>query len=270
MSHSRGDSISLLNRHPDYYIDAGDLHVLAQRTLFRVHGYFFSRESPIFSRKLNPASPGDVREGTTDNDPVVLEDVSPAEFEKLLWVFYNPKYSLYDTSIDDWNCILNLADKWEFHEVKELAVRELHKKKDLDLVSKMALYQKYKVDPRHLVPLYAELCERDTSLTLEEATILGIESTVIVNTARERLRANPSDEGRSPLPPDLEEKDVFRAIELQLGMEEGSTAKFKEENPVSSSPTTATSPNGHTNGHSFKLPPNRGSVGKKGGRGAAR
>jgi hypothetical protein len=59
-------------------------------TLFRVHGYFFSRESSFFNKKLNPASPGDVREGTNDNDPVVLKDVSSDEFAKLLWVFYNP------------------------------------------------------------------------------------------------------------------------------------------------------------------------------------
>ncbi|KAF8953195.1 hypothetical protein BDZ97DRAFT_1679881 [Flammula alnicola] len=230
MSHSRNNSISLLDHHSKYYIDGADLHIVAERTLFRVHGYFFSRESPIFNKKLNPASPGDVREGTNDNDPIILENVTPEEFEKLLWVFYNPKYSLYEASIDDWNCILNLADQWDFNEVKELAVRELHKKKDLDLVTKMALYQKYKVDQRHLVPLYAELCRRDHPLNLDEAQILGIEATVLVNNARERLRANPSYEGRSPLPEGLEEGDVFRALESQMGLEEGATARFREEN----------------------------------------
>lgn len=58
--------------------------------MFRVHGFFFQRESSIFSKKLNPASPGQVKEGTNDNDPVVLEEVTPEEFEKFLWVFYNP------------------------------------------------------------------------------------------------------------------------------------------------------------------------------------
>ena len=143
------------------------------------------------------------------------------------------KYSLYDTTIEDWNIILNLADKWEFNEVKDLAVRELQKKPDLDLVSKMALYQTYKVDPRHLIPLYAQLCERDTPITLNEARILGIETTVLINSTREQLRADPSNEGRSPLPAGLEEGDVFRALELGLGLEQGSTAKFREENSFS-------------------------------------
>lgn len=118
--------------------------------------------------------------------------------------------------------------------MKELAVRELHKKPELDLISKMALYQKYKVDSRHLVPLYAALCARDIPLNLDESETLGFQACVIINTARERLRANPSDEGRSPLPPYLEEDDVFRAIEEQFGMEKGSTAQFKKENPMMS------------------------------------
>lgn len=108
-------------------------------------------------------------------------------------------------------------------------MRELHKKTELDIVSKMALYQKYKVDKRHLVPLYAALCQRDTPLTLDECMILGMESSVLVNTARERLRANPSDGGRSPLPTGLEEGDVFRVLETAMEIEEGSTEKFRSE-----------------------------------------
>ncbi|KAJ3492055.1 hypothetical protein NLJ89_g11281 [Agrocybe chaxingu] len=157
------------------------------------YSYFSSRESSVFNKKLNPASPGDVREGQTDTDPIILEDVSPEEFAKLLWVFYNPRYSIYDASISDWTSILNLADKWAFREVKELAVRELHKSPSLSLIHKMALYQKYKVDPRHLVPLYAALCERPTPLTKEESEILGLEATLLVMTTREALRAKPAD-----------------------------------------------------------------------------
>jgi hypothetical protein len=119
--------------------------------------------------------------------------------------------------VDDWICILNLADKWDFNEVKELAVRELQKKRELDIVTKIALYgyQKYAVDKRHLVPLYAALCKRDFPLSLEEGQTIGMEATVLVNTVRERLRANHSA-GRSPLPKGLEEADVFRVIETQF------------------------------------------------------
>jgi hypothetical protein len=210
-----------------------------------VHGYFFARDSPIFSTKLNPASPGQTKEGTTPDSPVVLDGITAEEFERLLWVFYNPyvhidgklsskrltasfprKYSLYDADIETWKSILDLANKLEFKQVKELAIRELHMKKDLPLVEKMALYQHHQVDPRHLVPLFAELCSRDTPLTLEESKILGPESTHLVYSTRELLRAQDSDGGRSPLPPGLGEKEVFHSIETALGMENGSTSAF--------------------------------------------
>lgn len=94
----------------------------------------------------------------------------------------------------------------------------------------MALYQAHQVDKRHLVPLFAELCARDTPLTLEESHILGPDSTFLVYSTRERLRAQPSDEGRSPLPEGLEETDVFRALESFFGMDHGSTLAFQQEN----------------------------------------
>ena len=118
----------------------------------------------------------------------------------------------------------------QFKEVKELAIRELHMKKELPLVEKMALYQHHQVDQRHLVPLFAELVSRDTALTLEESKILGPESTFLVYTARERLRSPSSDDGdTSPLPPGLEDKDVYRSIERLLDMEFGSTLEFHQE-----------------------------------------
>jgi hypothetical protein len=126
--------------------------------------------------------------------------------------------------------ILQLADLWEFKEVKELAVRELHKKPELDLVGRLALYQDYKVDARHLIPLYGLLGARDTPLTLEESKILGLDTTVMIASMREQLRALPSNEGKSPLPEGLEMLDVYRAFERELHLEEGITSKFYGEN----------------------------------------
>ncbi|PPQ64174.1 hypothetical protein CVT24_008548 [Panaeolus cyanescens] len=236
-------SIRNFKQHENYYFTAGDLHVLVGNTMFRIHSYFFARESPIFNKRLNPASPGHVREGSADSSPIMLEeDVKPQDFEKLLWVFYNPRYSLYDgVSIEDWRTILNLADKWSFAEVKELAVRELHKT-ELDLVQKMALYEKYKVDPKHLVPLYAELCQRDTPLTFEESTILGLKASHLVAVTREKLRSLPSNGGKSPLPEGLELQDVFRAVEEELSVEVGTTTV---PSSLGTSPSSQSLANGH-------------------------
>lgn len=58
---------------------------------FRVHRYFFERESAVFRNQLTtPASPGATRQGSTESNAIVLENVRSADFAKFLWVFYNP------------------------------------------------------------------------------------------------------------------------------------------------------------------------------------
>ena len=66
--------------------------------LFRVHRYFFTRDSAFFRDKLpHPPPPGEFTKGSSDNNPLVLEDITIVDFERFLWVFYNPYVSLlYD------------------------------------------------------------------------------------------------------------------------------------------------------------------------------
>lgn len=147
------------------------------------------------------------------------------------------KYSLYEKPVEEWKVILELADKFNFPEIKELCVRELQKKSEaeLPLVERIALYARYKVNPSHIVPLYAELCKRDMPLTLIEAKMLGMEATIIIANTREVLRAKPSDDGRSPLPEGMETGDVYRAIERGLRIKEGATEQFRKENGIMNS-----------------------------------
>jgi len=98
-------------RHPEYYIHGGDIifrvrgsviSIVFRRiptvmrrqvedTLFRVHRYFFIRESAFFRSKLpHPPPPGEFTKGSSDVHPLVLEDTLEVEFERFLWVFYNP------------------------------------------------------------------------------------------------------------------------------------------------------------------------------------
>ncbi|KAF8070384.1 hypothetical protein FPV67DRAFT_1487180 [Lyophyllum atratum] len=205
-----------LQRHPQYYMNGGDIHFLADNQLFRIHRYFFERESRVFREQIElPASPGRPHQGDDESVAIVL-DVPAAAFGKLLGVFYNPRYSLYDWTIEDWSCILDLAHKWEFNEVKNLAIRELEKQ-TIPLVTRIVLYQRFKVDHALLIPLYADLCSRPEALDDEESESIGIKTTVLIFRARERLRAQPSDGGRSPLPPGLEKEDVHRTISTLLG-----------------------------------------------------
>jgi len=121
------------------------------------------------------------------------------------------KYSLYDYTVKDWTSILELAQKWEFREVKNLAIRELETQ-EIPIMERIALYQKYDVDSGHLVRYYAELCQSPQALTDEDAATIGLKTAVLIFRARERLRAQPSDDGNSPLPAGLDIEDVRRTI----------------------------------------------------------
>ncbi|KAJ7224184.1 hypothetical protein GGX14DRAFT_315943, partial [Mycena pura] len=61
-----------------------------------------------------PLPPGTPRITTSDNRAILLHDVQSANFAKLSLVFYNPQYSLYDVTINDWSTILDLAHSWRF------------------------------------------------------------------------------------------------------------------------------------------------------------
>ncbi|KAJ7287040.1 hypothetical protein C8J57DRAFT_1049973, partial [Mycena rebaudengoi] len=177
-----------IQHHDEFYLSGGDLYCLVQNHLFRIHRYFFERESQFFREHLQmPATPGAPRIGMAEDSAVLLENVRSEDFRKLLWVFYNPKYSLYDTTVEEWSTILELAVRWGFAEVKNLAVRELEKLEIPD-IDRIVLYRKYEVDESYLLPRYAALCQRPELLTVEEGLRLGMAVVIPLSRARECAR----------------------------------------------------------------------------------
>ena len=174
-----------------------------EKTLFRVHRYFFIRDSTFFEEKL-PTPPGDVSEGSCDKNPLVLDNASKVDFERLLWIFYNPyvarsyvlslplihrhrKYSLYDADAEVWTSILKLAHQWKFREMKELAVRELQAISIAPL-QRVVLYQKYEVNRDLLRPAFIALTTRDEPIEIDEGRELGLETALRLAKAREKSR----------------------------------------------------------------------------------
>jgi len=207
-TNARGEFAQLQRHHP-YYINGGDIHFLVENYVFRVHRYFFERESSYFRDKLTvPATPGRAPQGTEDANAIVL-DVRAQDFEKLMWVFYNPKYSIYETGVPEWSTILQLAHRWSFPEVKALVVRELEKM-EMTAIDRIVLYQKYECDENLLVTRFAAVCAREEPITVEEGERLGIKTAMKLTLARERLRS--SDGSKSPLPAHRNDEDVRNIV----------------------------------------------------------
>ena len=120
---------SNLLRHPNYYLPGGDLFIRVEDTLFRVHSYFFVRES---SRWLSLLRNTD--QGRTPHTPIVLSDefsinppATPRTFALLLWIFYNPYYYVFDVSIETLWDIEVYAGYFQMQNVLDLIDRELHR-----------------------------------------------------------------------------------------------------------------------------------------------
>ncbi|KAH9833556.1 uncharacterized protein C8Q71DRAFT_692844, partial [Rhodofomes roseus] len=185
-------SLEKVKRHPKYYLSGGDIHFLVENYLFRVHRYFFERESAYFREKFAVAAPpGQQPKGSSDGNAFPLEDVLANDFARFLWVFYNPKYSIYDATVDDWSAILKLAFDWRFSEVKKLCVRELEKF-EIAALQKIELYQAYELDKKLLIPSYIAMCMRPEPLSIKEGRQLGLETALLLATARESARGRPS------------------------------------------------------------------------------
>ena len=59
--------------------------------IFRVHRYFFERESAVFREMLcAPPPPGQAAKGSSDTNLLPLHGVTEVDFSRFLWVFYNP------------------------------------------------------------------------------------------------------------------------------------------------------------------------------------
>lgn len=101
------------------------------------------------------------------------------------------KYSIYDATVDDWSAILKLAFDWRFSEVKKFCVRELEKF-EIAPLHKIELYQAYELDKKLLIPSYVAMCMRPEPLSIKEGRQLGLETALLLATAREGARGRPS------------------------------------------------------------------------------
>ncbi|KAF7782838.1 hypothetical protein Agabi119p4_2214 [Agaricus bisporus var. burnettii] len=177
-----------LSLDKQYYIPGGDLHFKVERTLFRVHSYFFSRESPQYRERMAGVDHAKTNDGRSDKAAILVGNTTVEDFSKFLWIFYNPDYTFDSTPASVWCTILELSSplKWDFPKMHALALRQLADLQ-IPLVDRIVLYRKCSITIDRLLPLYADLCLREEPLTLEESVRLGYEFSVPISQVRERV-----------------------------------------------------------------------------------
>ncbi|KAI0330433.1 hypothetical protein GY45DRAFT_754913 [Cubamyces sp. BRFM 1775] len=191
LSETKRETPSFPVPHPDYYFEDGNLTILVENTLFKLFRSTFTRHSSVFKDlfSLPTSQSGTPVEGCDDDNPLQFSGISTTDFERLIWVLYPPSYeSPKAQTVDEWRSVLSLATRWEFTGVRALAIRSLQSL-DITPVERILLAQEFDIPGRWALPAYVALCERPEPLSLGEAALLGLETSVRIAQLREQLRA---------------------------------------------------------------------------------
>ncbi|KDQ59005.1 hypothetical protein JAAARDRAFT_98282, partial [Jaapia argillacea MUCL 33604] len=146
-------------------------------TLFRVHSFFFQRDSEFFRTLLANHGPA------SERNPVYLGGISIADFERFLGVLYPSHFSEHTAStVEEWTSILALATEWSFQTIRTLAIRELFPL--ASPVDKIVVGNRYGI-PAWLKDAYVAVCARASALTDEEGEGLGLKEVIKISQMRQ-------------------------------------------------------------------------------------
>ncbi|KIM85851.1 hypothetical protein PILCRDRAFT_5473 [Piloderma croceum F 1598] len=183
-SSTAAESDQLYQRHPEFFFADDNVIFQVENTRYKMHRYFFQRDSEIFASIFAlPTGPG---QGSSEYNPIRLVGVKIHDFDLFLSMLYPHQIGVYSaTTVDEWTAILNLAAKWKFESIKDLAIRQLALIGSP--IDKIVLGQRHGVTD-WLLDSYRAICERSDALTLDEANRLGMENVVKISSLRQDIR----------------------------------------------------------------------------------
>ncbi|KAL0065655.1 hypothetical protein AAF712_007296 [Marasmius tenuissimus] len=167
-------------RHSQYYIDESMSIFLVENQLFKIHRHFLRQESPIFDKG---------QEGETEDRPIVLPEITCDQFVGLMDCFYKGtffKTKEPGTSFKEYKDLFSIATLYECSEAGQKAILGIESYNPI-AVEKIVLAERHNVD-RWLMPAYIQLCKRDNPLTRDEAWDIGLDKTIMIAAAREKIR----------------------------------------------------------------------------------
>ncbi|TFY58447.1 hypothetical protein EVG20_g8144, partial [Dentipellis fragilis] len=182
--------------HPRFYFDDGNIDFLVGDMLYRVHRYFFCRDSLYFvDLLLNHFASASTNDPPVKSMTVALKDVECSEFDAFLSILYPTKFHECDvTTVEGWTSVLRLSAKWSFSSVRTLATGALQR--IASPVDKVVLGRTYDIGA-WLRPNLVALCDREQPLTMDEGLRLGVRDVILITSVRESLRVRSQDTSRA-------------------------------------------------------------------------
>jgi len=176
-------------RHPEYYALNFCLISQVENYLFRVHRYFFVRESVVFRDMLSiPSGSEKATEGLADDKPIKLQGVKSIDFERMMWMFYNARYSDYSASAEKWASIIALAHMWQFETMGQVAFKTYVACPDIQPADKIAMGQKYDFPREDMFQVYMDICTKHNPLSVEEGEKVGAKTMILIAQTRDEVR----------------------------------------------------------------------------------
>ncbi|THH21577.1 hypothetical protein EW146_g60 [Bondarzewia mesenterica] len=169
-----------VKKHERFFFGDGNVTFLVKDTLYRVHQYFFSRDSPHFLYLISRHAHEE------HSSTITLNNVEVHDFDAFLSVLYPSNFKTSDIStVEEWTSVLRLSQKWGFRSIRELAIERLGPISSP--VDKIVLGRMFDI-AHWLTPGFAGLVERKAPLTPEEGRRLGVEDVILISTLRENAR----------------------------------------------------------------------------------
>ncbi|KAJ8084985.1 hypothetical protein PM082_003762 [Marasmius tenuissimus] len=123
-----------LIRDSNYYISEGNTVIRVENTLFKVHRCLISRDGSAFEDMFSldniKTSQSAVREGDSDDNPIVLHGDKPEEFRALLWSLYALPAEIFQvpntqSAVVRYINLARIANKYSFRTTENWALHVL-------------------------------------------------------------------------------------------------------------------------------------------------
>ncbi|KAL0573177.1 hypothetical protein V5O48_008788 [Marasmius crinis-equi] len=164
-------------------------------------------------------------EGSSEDSPIVLEQVEKAEFESFLSVLLvNPPFQatkLFQSfKIEEWISVLKLATQWNFFALRKLSIHYLSSNKGFKYIDRIVFARKYSV-PRWFVEGIATAAFAfDSQISHSDAERLGLSTTVSLYHLKGVVRGHARRHGLRSNISSLSTK-LFSAELLDMNMNDG-------------------------------------------------
>ncbi|KAK0226423.1 hypothetical protein IW262DRAFT_766385 [Armillaria fumosa] len=179
-----GSDSSCTTRDSRYYWN--DVIFQVENRLFKIPSHYFVQHSEVFRDTFSLPQGSQSAEGLSDENPVVLSQISAVDFEHLLDIIY-PEKIPQDCSAfgkNQWISVLKLSTMWHFTDIRQLAIKHLQQDATLDAIEQVVLAKAYSVSS-WLRTGYLGLVKRTQPLSVEEAEQIGYRSAIQIYQVRE-------------------------------------------------------------------------------------